>query len=363
VKLPKLQIDFDWSLVVIPLVLITAGIATLYSITTVTGRTTLAHDQIIYAVLAIALYVFFAALDYRALRSYSWYLYIVGLILLIAVNFFGQEIFGSRRWIELGFAQFQPSEVMKLVILVLGANFFAQNEDVPVRKTIFFLLLAAIPLVLILRQPDLGTALAISAMLVGILTVAKIPRKVVLILVALLVAAAPLAWFNLKSYQKERVVSFLEPAKDPRGSGYNVSQAKIAVGSGGIYGKGFGGTTQSQLQFLPVAHIDFIFSGWAEATGFIGSSLLVAAFAVLVARIYQIANSARDRFGYIFSTGAATLIFFQVLVNIGMNIGLMPVTGIPLPFVSYGGTSLLTSAMILGVVQSIYLRRKSLKFD
>jgi len=363
VKLPKFQIDFDWPLVVIPPLLITAGIATLYSITTVTGRTTLAHDQIIYAALALVLYIFFAALDYRALRSYSWYLYLIGLVLLVAVNFFGQEIFGSRRWIELGFTQFQPSEVMKLVILILGANFFTQNEEVPVRKTIFFLLLAAVPLVFILRQPDLGTALAISAMLVGILAVAKTSRKVILVLVALLVAAAPLAWFNLKPYQKERVVSFLDPTKDLRGSGYNVSQAKIAVGSGGIYGKGFGGTTQSQLQFLPVAHIDFIFSGWAEATGFLGSGLLVGAFAILIARIYQIANLAKDRFGFIFCTGAATLILFQALVNIGMNIGLMPVTGIPLPFVSYGGTSLLISAMILGIVQSIYLRRKSLKFD
>ena len=179
----------------------------------------------------------------------------------------------------------------------------------------------------------------------------------------ILILFAPLGWKFLKPYQKTRITSFVNPASDPLGSGYNVNQSRIAVGSGGLYGKGFGEATQSQLQFLPIAQIDFIFAGWAEATGFVGSIVLIAVYGVLIWRIFAISNLALDESGRVICVGVGTVFLFQSFVNIGMNIGLMPVTGIPLPLVSYGGTSFITSAALLGLVQSAYIRRKSLKFE
>jgi len=359
----KLRSNFDWSLIVVPLALAVASVATLYSITSISGKSYLAINQIIFFAIGALIYIIFAALNYQNLRSYSWYLYFGGLILLIAVFFFGQKILGSRRWIELGFTQIQPSEIMKFILLVFSASFFMPSGKIRAARIVLYLTAVAIPIILIVLQPDLGTALTLMALALSVLIAAKIPKIFFIFLAVALVLISPVVWFKLKPYQKQRVVSFIDPAADPLGSGYNVTQSKIAVGSGGLYGKGFGGATQSQLQFLPIAYIDFVFSGWAEATGFVGSVLMVVAFTVLVWRLFSIASASRDRFGLIFCIGAGGMIFFQVFVNIGMNIGVMPVTGIPLPFISSGGTSILTSAAILGVAQSIYLRRKSLSFE
>jgi rod shape determining protein RodA len=252
---------------------------------------------------------------------------------------------------------------MKIFILIFISSYFIESNEVSARKILSFLFFLAIPIFLILREPDLGTTLSILFVALVVLIALRAPKKFLLGGVILIFVASPIVWAKLKPYQKERIVSFANPSSNPLTSGYNVNQAKIAVGSGGLLGKGFSGSTQSQLQFLPIAHIDFIFSGWAEATGFVGSSMLVIAFAVLIWRIFTVANLARENFGFVFGVGAAALIFFQALVNIGMNIGIMPVTGIPLPFVSYGGTSFLIDSAILGIVQSIYLRRKALRFD
>jgi rod shape determining protein RodA len=188
-------------------------------------------------------------------------------------------------------------------------------------------------------------------------------KKILLVFALSILLLAPVGWFSLKPYQKERLVSFVDPGHDPLGSGYNVNQSKITVGSGGFWGKGFGGATQSQLQFLPVSHIDFIFAGWAESTGFIGSAFMVILFAILIWRLFSIALTARDKFGFMICVSVGSLFLFQTFVNIGMNIGIMPVTGIPLPLVSYGGTSLIISSAMLGLCQSVYLRRRSLRFE
>ena len=359
----KIKSSFDWTLIIIPVILAVAGIATLYTITPFSGRANLAEDQFVYFLLGIVVYIVLAILDYHFFESYTWYLYLVGFIFLLAVGVFGQSVFGSRRWIDFGFFQFQPSELVKVALLVLSCKFFGSESGRSPGKIAAYLLFCAIPIFFILREPDLGTALTISFMVIAVLIAARVPRKFLIISAALLIAASPFVWMKLKPYQKERIASFVNPARDPLGSGYNVSQAKIAVGSGGLIGKGFGGATQSQLQFLPVAHIDFIFAGWAESTGFIGSIILVLLIGVLIWRIFSIAGQAKDRWGYIFCTAAGAVIFFQSFVNIGMNIGLMPVTGIPLPLLSYGGTSFLITSAILGIVQSIYLRRQTLKFD
>jgi len=363
VKILKFKISIDWVLVIVPILLAIASVATLYSITSISGKSSLAIDQITYFVAAIVVYVIFMAFDYRILKSYSWYLYLLGLILLVAVVFFGQTILGSKRWIDLGFTQFQPSELVKFILLIFSANFITSRKEISVRQFVVFLALVAIPIILVMLQPDLGTALSITALLVGVIAVSKIPKKFFLPLLVLFIIAAPIGWMNLKPYQKQRIETFMNPSSDPLGAGYNVLQSRIAVGSGGLYGKGFGQTTQSQLQFLPIAYIDFIFSGWAEATGFLGSVALVGAYSILVWRIFVIAGQSRDDFGLAVASGIGAVILFQSLVNIGMNVGLLPVTGIPLPLVSYGGTSVVVNAAFLGIVQSIYLRKKALKFD
>jgi len=212
-------------------------------------------------------------------------------------------------------------------------------------------------------EPDLGTALTITVLTIAILIGARVPKIVFVVAAAIALVSIPIAWTSLKDYQKARVYSFISPSSDPLKSGYNVNQSKIAVGSGGLWGRGFGGATQSQLQFLPISHIDFIFASWAEATGFIGSAALILVYAILIWRIFYVASVSRDVMGSIFCTAIGAVFLFQSFVNVGMNIGLAPVTGIPLPYFSYGGTSIVISSALLGIVQSVYLRRKSLKFD
>jgi len=365
VKIPRIKINpnFDWSLIIIPVILGICSLATLYSISSVSGNLSLVTSQAVFFAIGIVVYIIFAMFDYRETKNYVWYLYAIGLLMLIIVDFVGIRIFGSSRWIDLGFFQIQPSELMKIFLLIFAASYFSNKENLKPLRILFFAVVSIVPVYLVLREPDLGTALTTTVMLITVLLVVGIPRKYLFIGAAAIILASPLIWISLKPYQKERVVSFANPSLDPLGSGYNVSQSKIAVGSGGLMGKGFGNATQSQLRFLPIAQIDFIFSGWAEATGFVGSIVLVLAFGILIARIFIVSSLSRDKFGMIFASGVGAVILFQAFVNIGMNIGIMPVTGIPLPFVSAGGTSFITNAVLLGMTQSIYLRRRGLKFE
>lgn len=362
-KLPKFNSTFDLSLIILPLLLVIASIATLYSITSVSGKLDLVYNQLIFAGLGAVAYVLFAVFDYREMKRYAYHLYFIGLFLLIAADIFGMTVFGSRRWINLGFFQIQPSEIMKLFFIFVAARFFSGQAVPSTKRIVLYLAFLIVPIVLILKEPDLGTALSIGFAGAIILFYSKVSKKFIIGALVALIVLSPVVYLNLKPYQKQRVTSFINPESDPLKTGYNVSQAKIAVGSGGLMGKGFSGATQSQLQFLPVAHVDFIFSGWAEATGFIGSIALVLVFAILIYRIFAVSLLSKDRFGFLICVGFGSLIFFQALVNIGMNIGIMPVTGIPLPFVSSGGTSFLTNSIFLGVVQSIYIRQKGLRFD
>lgn len=361
-KLPKISTNFDFWLIVIPLLLAASSISTLFSITSVSQKTQLAVNQGIYFIIGFALYFLIVAFNYRQLRSYGFYLYLFGLAGIILVIFFGQTVFGSRRSIDFGPLQYQPSEFMKLFLLFFGAYFFADRK-VSVRSTIVYIFLIIVPIIFVYLQPDLGTTLVLAATALSIFIAARPSKKIILVSAAVLLLAIPVGWLSLKDYQKERLTTFLNPMSDPLGSGYNVNQSKIAVGSGGLTGKGFGNATQSQLQFIPVAHIDFIFSGWAEATGFMGSAAMIVGFLLLIWRVINAGYLSQDSFGYLFCMGASGMLIFQAFVNIAMNIGLAPVTGIPLPLVSYGGASIITTMMILGVVQNIYMRRRSLKFD
>lgn len=361
-KFSKFSANFDFWLIAIPVLLAVASISTLFSITSVTGKTNLATDQIINFVIGFVFYFAATAFDYRQYKTYSFYMYLFGIAGLIAVVFLGQTVFGSTRWINLGFIQYQPSELMKFFTLIFFAAFLAEKK-MSVKSIVLYLVMSVIPIYFVFNQPDLGTALTLIAITITIFLTAKPPKKVIATVLVVLCIAAPIGWFGLKPYQKERLTTFMNPSSDPLGSGYNVNQSKIAVGSGGLTGKGFGNATQSQLQFIPVAHVDFIFSGWAEATGFVGSSAMIVGYVLLLWRILVTASRSQDKFGGLFCFGVTGMIVFQTFVNVAMNIGLAPVTGIPLPLVSYGGTSVLTTMLILGTVQSIYLRQRLLKFD
>jgi rod shape determining protein RodA len=226
-----------------------------------------------------------------------------------------------------------------------------------------YLVILALPIMLIIEQPDLGTAVVVTFCALIILLMSRFPWWLWLLLLSLAFISTPLVWHQLKPYQKQRIETFLHPERDPNRTGYNVRQAEIAVGSGGMFGRGLGRGSQSQLNFLPVAHTDFIFSGYAEATGYIGSLFLLAVFGCLLWRSISIAEISGDQFGRLLAVGITAMFAVQILVNIGMNIRLLPVTGIPLPFISYGGTSLFINMIALGLLESIVLRHKKINFD
>lgn len=363
-KFQRIKFDLDWFLIAVPLILFLCGLSTLFSISSFGIRTSLATDQLIFFAISCLVYAAVAFFDYRQIRNSAWYLYFIGVFFLILVKFFGESVFGSQRWIDIGFFRFQPSEMMKIILIIFGCFIFSQDDNSKsIKKLILFAALSLVPVGLVMAQPDLGTSLALIVITFAIIFSSRPDKK---ILIGILIAVAvliPIGYLSLKPYQKDRLTSFISPDRDPLGAGYNVKQSKITVGSGGFWGKGFGGATQSQLQFLPVSHIDFIFAGWAESTGFVGSSFLVLMFGLMIWRIFAIAVLSRDKFGYMLCCSIGALILFQAFVNIGMNIGIMPATGIPLPLVSYGGTSLIITGGMLGLCQSVFLRRKSLRFE
>lgn len=362
-KLPRFRLPFgiDWSLYIVPLILSIFGIAVIYSITYGTNSH-LALDQIVYVILGIGAAIGLTLVDYRTLKGLYLILYFIGIGLLILVLFVGTKTFGATRWINLIVFQLQPSEIFKLIIVIILAKFFSDWQEFDWKKILFILALVALPIVLILQQPDLGTASTIFIALIAIMLLSPLKKIYLAIGLAVILALSPVGWHFLKNYQKNRIRAFINPSVDPQGTGYNVNQAKIAVGSGGIWGQGLGKGSQSQLNFLPVAHTDFIFAGTAEATGFTGSLFLIVLLGFLIIRIFIIARLAKDNFGMYLATGIGIIFLFQTLVNIGMNLGIMPITGIPLPFVSYGGSSTLTNLAAIGILQSIYIRHRKIVF-
>lgn len=357
----KLPFGIDWSLYLLPLILTSLGIAVIFSIT-YGQQNHLALDQGIFFLVGIIIAIALTFFDYRALKGLYLILYLIGIGLLVIVLFFGTTTFGATRWINLYFFPLQPSEIFKIIILIVLSKFFSDWRELNLKRIIFIAFLVGLPVFLIMRQPDLGTASVIFAGLLAILFLSPVKKIYLVIALVAAIALSPLGWHFLKPYQKQRIESFINPAADPHGAGYNVSQAKIAVGSGGLWGMGLGKGSQSQLNFLPVAHTDFIFAGMAEATGFAGSAFLILLLIALVCRVINVAKVAKDSFGMYLAGSLGAVFLFQIIVNIGMNMGIMPVTGIPLPFVSYGGSSMLTNMAAIGILQSIYLRHKKITF-
>lgn len=317
------------------------------------------YRQLIAVFLGLGLMFFFSFYDYRILNSFTTRFYFLTLILLFLVAFFGTTVRGTTGWIKLGFFNFQPVEVAKVVMILFLASFLSKKRtelSITVR-IISSIVLVAVPVFLILKQPDLGSSLIIVGIWISMLLFSGIGKKNILILIVLGLGIIASSWFFLESYQTDRLTNFINPYKDPKGSGYNVIQSMVAVGSGGLWGKGLGHGSQSQLNFLPEKHTDFIFAVISEELGFFGAAVVIALFAILFFRIKETAKLSRDNFGYLICVGFLTMIFLQTFVNIGMNIGMAPVTGVPLPLLSYGGSSIIMTLLGLGIIISINRRK------
>lgn len=315
--------------------------------------------QSMFAVVGVCLFVVMSYSNYRALGMIAWVLFAVSIVALALVLFFGVTRFGAQRWYVLGPVQFQPSELVKFTEIVLLARYFAKYQGEPIKLRVFAVstLIPSLPIGLTLLQPDFGTAMIFFFVWIGIAFIAG-ARLLHLSAVGLLsISAAPVAWFLMKPYMRERVVTFFDPTIDPLGAGYNVLQARIAVGSGGLWGRGSAGATQSQLEFLRVRDTDFIFAVIAEHLGFVGSMIVLSLFVIIFAYALAVAIRATDDFGRFVAAGVMILLIFEVFVSIGMNIGIAPVTGITLPLMSSGGSSLVVTLIALGAVVSVSLHR------
>ncbi len=310
----------------------------------------------------LVLAIILACVDYRALVSLGPLFYAVVVALLVAVLLFGVEVKGAQRWLQIGPVRIQPSEQSKLALIFMLAWYF--NLLGPrIQKLPWFLLtfvIAAVPALLILKQPNLGTAAALGPIVIAMIFMAGCKRWHLLALVLTGLSALPIGWSQMKDYQKTRVLAFLQPDADPQGSGYHTIQSMITVGSGGMTGKGYREGTQTYLSYLPEHHTDFIFSLLAEEWGFMGAVLVVALFGLLLLRGLTFAQNCPENSGALLVVGIVALLFFHIFVNIAITVGLMPVTGIPLPFLSYGGNFYLTTMLCVGVLLSVRSRRQAL---
>lgn len=353
--------DFDWVLLAFVLVICALGATEIYSATFST-KFAGAHVRQIYWVLGgLALMFLISLIDYHALLDNSHWLYILAVLSLVAVLIFGKKYLGARRWIQLpGGQHFQPSEWVKLVLILVLAKYFSDlhSREASVSDIVKAGVIVGVPMLLVLKQPDLGTALTYLPVVVMALFLGGMRLKHAAVIVLVGALMTPLVWhYGLKPYQKVRLVSFREPEADPQGSGYQIQQSLIAVGAGGIWGKGTTKGTQTQGLFLPVPHTDFIFAAFCEEHGFVGALGLLLLYFLLLMRLTHNAQTAPDRAGAFVVMGVVAVLIFHVLVNIGMVVGFMPVTGIPLPLVSYGGSSVLFTFLALGMVMNIRMRR------
>jgi rod shape determining protein RodA len=354
----RLYHHIDWGLIMAVAALCGLGLATIYSATG--GWTGIFQMQIYGIVLGTIALIVCLSLDYRSLADKSHFIYIAIVALLVYVLFFGAVRGGSRRWIDLGSVNLQPSEFAKAALALVLAKFFGESRRGNVTRVDLLIAgaLTAVPALIIARQPDLGTAVTLIPAVFAIAYVAGMPMRLIGILAVAGVLATPVAWrFALQDYQKERVETFLNPEQDARGAGYQQIQARITVGSGGLWGKGFNEGTQGQLRFLPVAHNDFIFSVLAEEHGFAGVIVALGLYLFVILRALEAARLAKDRLGAYLVLGVLATFAFQVIYNITMSAGLAPVKGLTLPLMSYGGSSMIATLAGFGLILNVRMRR------
>jgi len=356
---------FDIPLHIATMLLILAGLALLYSTGVSTDSSNLFFRQLVFLGIGGVAYLFFSFIDYQTLTKNNRLTYVVFVLVLLYLIFFGAAIRGGKRWIDFGIFRFQPAEFVKIVIILGLARLLhlRRGQINSWNKITWSLLYTLLPAVLVILEPDLGSALVLISIWGGMLLMSPIKKKFLVILLIIFLTVAGIGWkFFLKPFQKDRIVVFLDPQLDPKGKGYNVRQAAIAVGSGQLVGMGLGKGLQSQDKFLPERQTDFIFAASSEEIGFLGVSALLALYAFFFSRIIIIIRKAKDDLGMYIAGGVFFLFFTHVIINISMNVGLLPVTGIPLPFFSAGGSSLIVALIALGIVQNISTQSKALRF-
>jgi rod shape determining protein RodA len=356
---------FDLQLAAYAALLGTIGLVMAYTNSVEQGQSVLTAGTtfvrgLMWTGIALVAFVVATAFDYKWLKTFSWPLYVVQIGLLILTLAIGSGVGGSARWVALGPFQFQFSEIAKILMIVVLANYFGSRQGrlTSLPSILGACILVGPPWLLVMMQPDLGTSLVLLAILGGMLFLSGASLRWLAVLVGGTLASLPFVWnVVLRDYQKARIVGFLNPTNDLQGAGWQLHQSQIAVGSGGLFGKGLTNGTQNQLEFLPVQESDFVAAIYLEELGFLGAMLLLVLFAALLWRILVSGWRSRDPFGLMFAAGLASMILFQVIVNIGMVVGIMPITGIPLPFISHGGASLISIAIGLGILQSINIRQ------
>jgi rod shape determining protein RodA len=354
---------FDVQLLLYAGILVFFGLLMAYSDSVATGVLAPGSTfgrSLLWLAVAVVVFILAAAFDYRWLRTFAWPIYLANVALLVLSKLIGTGVGGVARWVPIFGLQFQFSELAKiLMIVVLSAYVAARRERLGTLSTLLGALALTAPLVaLVLAQPDLGTSLVFVAIVAGTMFLSGASVRWLLGVAGIGLAALPVIWtFVLRDYQKQRLLSFLDPSADPLGSGYHLIQSQIAVSSGGIFGKGLTNATQGQLNFLPVQTTDFVMALLAQQLGLIGVVVVLAVFGALLWRILRIGWRSDDTFGLAFAAGMASMLLFQLFVNLGMVIGIMPITGIPMPFITYGGASLICIALGLGILESINLRQ------
>jgi rod shape determining protein RodA len=359
----RMLLNIDWMLLLLVFVIGAGGLITVYSATN--GRLETHLDglylkQIYWFCAGLVFMVLVTLVDYQHLSRSSYLLLALGILLLVGVFAFGRVASGARRWLTVGPVSIQPSEIVKVFLVLSFARYFTEirrDGGLRLRDLLIPCVMVVVPFVLIAKQPDLGTALVLFFVACTLVFASGFPLKILLSLMGVGLVALPIAWMFLKDYQKIRVITLLNPDFDPLGAGYHSWQSKIAIGSGGFWGKGFLAGTQSGLNFLPEKHTDFIFAVFAEEWGFVGTAVLLVLYMALILRGLSIAYTSKDRLGSLIATGVVAMLSVYILFNIGMTVGLTPVVGLPLPLFSYGGSSMLATLIAVGLLLNIRMRR------
>lgn len=359
----RLLFNFDWTLLALILVISSIGILNIYSAGNSLDnfrQETLYIKQAQWIIIGLIFMGIVICIDYRFICQYAYVIYTVSILLLVVVAVYGYATHGSQRWIAVWGFSLQPSEVVKLTVIIVLAKYFDDHmteRSYRLRELLLPFFIVLVPFLFILKQPDLGTALMLIFITLSMIFFIGVKWRSLILAVAGGLAIVPFSWFFLKDYQKERIMTFFNPENDPLGSGYHIIQSIIAVGSGGIFGKGYLKGTQTQLKFLPVQQTDFVFSVFAEEWGFLGGLVLMIMFLILILWCLKIALHSKDLLGLLLSFGITMLIFWEVFINVGMVLGMLPVVGIPLPFLSYGGSSMVVLMVSMGLLMNVSMRR------
>ena len=359
-----------FTILIFALIIVSIGILSIYSSTYQKEGAlweAIYKRQMLWVLLGLILFLFTSNLNYRRFWEWTYILYALALIFLFLVFILGVTRLGAQRWLKIAWFNFQPSEFAKLILVIFLARYFSRKDATDISLTsgrygifqgiVLPFLFVAIPMGLVIEQPDLGSGVMIMLIFIAMLYLTEVRFKYIFIFLFFIILLLPFAWHFLKDYQRDRLLVFLNPNIDPLGAGYTVIQSKIAIGSGGIFGKGWLGGTQSQLHFLPESHTDFVFATFAEEWGFLGGAVLLTLYYLLIRQGIMIAQRTNDYFGRLMALGISLMLGMQIFVNIAMNLGLAPVVGLPLPLLSYGGSSMLVTFIALGILVSIDRRR------